>query len=91
MAREEVEFMPSGLVTCFINDVEARILKISPEGFTFRVSEKIQHITSLKIVFYSFDDYRYEELKTYLYSPTFHSMIESTRFYSYNEYPFPSR
>lgn len=63
MAREEVEFMPSGLVTCFINDVEARILKISPEGFTFRVSEKIQHITSLNIVFYSFDDYRYKELK----------------------------
>ncbi len=63
MTREEVEFVPSGLVTCFMNNMEVRILKISPEEFTIRVSEKIKNISSLKIAFYLFKEYRYEELQ----------------------------
>ena len=27
MTREEVEFVPSGLVTCFMNNMEVRILE----------------------------------------------------------------
>ena len=55
MGKEEVEFMPSGLVTCFLNDSEVRIMKISPERITLRVSEKLEEIKKIKVVFYIFN------------------------------------
>ena len=62
MDREEVELLPAGLVTCLLNEKEVRILKISPKKLTLRLSEKVESNFKLKIAFYLFDDYRYEEV-----------------------------
>ena len=62
MEREEVELLPAGLVTCLLNEKEVRILKISPKKLTLRLSEKVESNFKLKIAFYLFDDYRYEEV-----------------------------
>lgn len=62
MEKEEVELVPSGLISCLLNDNEVRILKISPNKFTIRVSEKIGTVRSLKVAFYVFNEYRYEEI-----------------------------
>lgn len=63
MEREEVELLPSGLVTCILDDREVRILKISPEKLTVRVSEEIGKIDCMKVMFYIFDECRYEEVQ----------------------------
>lgn len=62
MGKEEVELIPSGLITCFINDKEVRILKISPKQFIVRIADEIENIESVKIAFYEFNKYRYEEI-----------------------------
>lgn len=61
MAKEEIENIPSGLVSCIINNKEISILKISTEALTVRSPEKIEDIKSLKIAFYIFKEYRYKE------------------------------
>lgn len=61
MDKEEVELLPSGLVTCLLDDREVRILKISPEKLTVRVAEEIDNISCIKVMFYIFDECRYEE------------------------------
>lgn len=78
MEREEVEFLPSGLATCLINSSEMRIMKIAPNRLTFRAAEKIENIQEIKIAFYLFEEYRYEELiiKDYLIEE-----IKSEEFY----------
>lgn len=58
----EIELLPSGLVSCLLNDREVRILKISSENLTVRVAEEIEKIDSIKIMFYIFDKNSYEEL-----------------------------
>lgn len=63
MGREEVEFLPQGLVTCILNDREVRILKISPDSITVRSAEKEENINSIRISFYKFHEYKYEELE----------------------------
>lgn len=63
MEREEVELLPSGLVTCLLDDREVRVLKISPEKLTVRVSEEIGNLDCIKVMFYVFDECRYEEVK----------------------------
>lgn len=63
MEREEAELLPSGLVTCLLDDREVRILKISPEKLTVRVSEEIGKIDCIKVMFYIFDEYRYGEVQ----------------------------
>ena len=62
MSKEEVELLPSGLVSCLLNDEEVRILKISPERLTVRVCNEIEGNIIIKAVFYEFDKYRYEEI-----------------------------
>lgn len=62
MEKEEIELLPSGLVTCLLNGKEVRILKISPKKITLRLSYKIENIIDIKVVFYIFDEYRYEEV-----------------------------
>lgn len=62
MEKEEAELLPAGLVSCLLDHKEVRILKISPEKLTVRVSEEINNIHCMKIVFYVFDEYRYEEV-----------------------------
>ena len=49
MIKEEIESIPSGLVSCIINDKEVTILKMSTESLTIRVLEKIEYIKLLKI------------------------------------------
>ncbi|MBW6410133.1 hypothetical protein [Clostridium weizhouense] len=62
MEKEEVEFLPSGLVSCLLDDREVSILKISPEKLTIRVTEEIEKIAYIKVAFYIFDEFRYEEV-----------------------------
>jgi len=62
LVREEVELVPSGLVTCLINEEEVRILKISPETLTLRLAEELNDKTFLKVAFYSFKEYKYNEV-----------------------------
>lgn len=68
MEREEVEFLPSGLLTCLLNDTEVRILKISPKKLTVRLADDIDEIDCLKAIFYIFDESRYEEVTIKDYS-----------------------
>ena len=58
MIKEEIENIPSGLVS----NKECTILKISTEDLTIRVLEEIENINILKIAFYKFKDYKYEEI-----------------------------
>lgn len=62
MIKEEVELLPSGLVTCLINEEEVRILKLSPEILTLRLADKISKPFTLKVAFYNFNKYTYEEI-----------------------------
>jgi hypothetical protein len=52
LEKEEVELLPSGLVSCLLDDREVRILKISPEKLTVRTAEEIEKIYCIKVVFY---------------------------------------
>lgn len=63
MIKEEIESIPSGLVSCIINDKEVTILKMATESLTIRVLEKIEYIKLLKISFYNFKDYKYKEIE----------------------------
>ncbi len=63
MIKEEIESIPSGLVSCIINDKEVTILKMSTESLTIRALEKIEYIKLLKISFYNFKDYKYKEIE----------------------------
>ena len=60
--REEVELLPSGLASCLLNGKEVRILKISPESITVRLSEEADEISKLVVAFYMFKDNRYDEV-----------------------------
>ena len=62
MCKEEIELIPSGLISCLIGANEVRILKISPYGFTFRVSEEIDNDFNIKLAFHQFDQNTYNEL-----------------------------
>lgn len=62
MEREEFELLPSGLVSCLLDGIEVRILKISPRSLTIRISEEIKNIDEIKLGFYIFDEYRYKEI-----------------------------
>ncbi|MGM9935281.1 MAG: hypothetical protein ACI32Y_09180 [Clostridium sp.] len=62
MGKEEIELLPSGLVSCIINGREVRILKISPEKLAVRFSSRNEDIKDIKLAFYIFDEYRYEEI-----------------------------
>ncbi len=62
MKKEEAELLPGGLITCLLDSREVRILKISPDSVTVRVLNKLNNITKLKICFYDFKAYRYNEL-----------------------------
>ena len=62
--REEVELLPSGLASCLLNGKEVRILKISPESITVRLSEEADEISKLVVAFYMFKDNRYDEHDT---------------------------
>ena len=62
MEREEVELLPSGLITCLLNSTEVRIMKISPEKLTIRLAQEVKDINELKVIFYVFDENRYKEI-----------------------------
>lgn len=62
MGKKEIELLPSGLVSCIINGREVRILKISPEKLAVRFSSRNEDIKDIKLAFYIFDEYRYEEI-----------------------------
>lgn len=59
---DELELLPSGLAACLVDGIEVRILKISPKSLIIRLSEEIQNIKEIKIGFYIFDKYKYNEV-----------------------------
>ena len=60
--REEVELLSSGLASCLLNGKEVRILKISPESITVRLSEEVDEISKLVVAFYMFKENKYDEV-----------------------------
>lgn len=68
MKKEEVELLPAGLATCFLDEREVRILKISPKKLTVRLADEIDKIDCIKVMFYIFDENRYEEIMIKDYS-----------------------
>ncbi len=63
MKNNEVEFVPSGLAACFINNIEVRLLAMSLDGIKIRISQKLTRVLCLKICFYQFKNYAYEEVQ----------------------------
>ena len=63
MELEEVELLPNALVTCFINNEELRILKLSPRSITLRMLKEVNEIFSFRLEFYNFDSDTYEEVE----------------------------
>ena len=82
MIKEEIESIPSGLVSCIINDKEVTILKMSTESLTIRVLEKIEYIKLLKISFYKFKDYEYKEIE--IKNFTIKNENKNEFYYTYN-------
>ena len=63
MGKEEIELFPSGLLSCFVDGTEVRVLKVSKEDFTIRVCEKLEKINEVILSFYNFNEYGYTEIK----------------------------
>ncbi|MGM9978501.1 MAG: hypothetical protein ACI33J_06855 [Clostridium sp.] len=82
MIKEEIENIPSALVSCIINDKEVTILKMSTESLTIRVLEKIEYIKLLKISFYNFKDYKYKEIE--IKNFTINNEDKNEFYYTYN-------
>lgn len=82
MIKEEIESIPSGLVSCIINDKEVTILKMSTESLNIRVLEKIEYIKLLKVSFYNFKDYKYKEIE--IKNFTIKNENKNEFYYTYN-------
>lgn len=63
MGKEEIELLPSGLLSCFVDGTEVRVLKVSKEDFTIRMCEKLEKINEVMLSFYNFNEYGYTEIK----------------------------
>lgn len=83
MEKQEIELFPAGLISCLLNNKEVRILKISPENLTLRVSEEVESINEIKVMFYIFDKSKYEEI--YIES---YKIVESIKSDFYISYKF---
>ena len=70
MKKEEIELLPSGLLSCLIDGIEVRILKISKESFTIRICNKMEKINEVMLSFYNFNEYEYTEIKLEEYKIT---------------------
>ncbi|MFT8348528.1 hypothetical protein [Clostridium saccharoperbutylacetonicum] len=71
----------SGIISCLLDNIEVRILKISPQKLTACVSEEIENMDSIKVMFYIFNENKYEEVKI-----SSHVLIEKTKFEFYKYY-----
>lgn len=58
---EELELVPSGLITCILNNIEVRIIKISKEKIEIRTADKVKDFNEIKIEFYIFKENIYKE------------------------------
>lgn len=83
LEKQEIELFPAGLISCLLNNKEVRILKISPENLTLRVSEEVESINEIKVMFYIFDKSKYEEI--YIES---YKIVESIKSDFYISYKF---
>jgi hypothetical protein len=83
LEKEEIELLPSGLVTCLLDGREVRILKISPRKLTVRLAEELNEIKSIRVAFYIFEENRYEEvfIKDY-------ELVEKNKNHFYYVYAF---
>lgn len=59
---EEVEDIPAGLITGWVNGKETGIEKIAPKGIVFRLRNQ-QDIDSIKVSFYEFSKDAYQSIK----------------------------
>lgn len=66
--EQTVESLPTGIMTCFINNEEVGIMDFSPFHIKIRVPEKFsEEIKTIKIIYYSQDErlYKYLELEKF--------------------------
>ncbi|SET30775.1 hypothetical protein [[Clostridium] polysaccharolyticum] len=59
MKLHGVEFLPSSLVTCFVQDREVRIVELAYEGFSFRVANPLDAIETITLHFLQFEQSSY--------------------------------
>ena len=64
---EEVEGIPSGILTCFIDGSEVGVTKCSPTSITVRLPDKMEQVNEIKIAGYCFREnkYHYVTVKEY--------------------------
>lgn len=62
MRKEEVKSVPSGIITCFINNNEVSVNKISPNSLTVRVVDKINYEANILVSFYNFEENKYDDV-----------------------------
>ena len=62
MRKEEVKSVPSGIITCFINNNEVSVNKISPNSLTVRVVDKIDYKANILVSFYNFKENKYDDV-----------------------------
>lgn len=63
MKLQGVEYIPSGLVTCFVNELEVRIVELGYEGFVFRTPERLQGIELIRLHFLAFTKSKYQSVQ----------------------------
>lgn len=62
MRKEEVEFVPSGIIACFIDNNEVSVNRISPRSLTIRVVDKIDYKANVLVSFYNFEENKFNNV-----------------------------
>lgn len=65
MSQEEfngVHMIPFGLLICFVDELEVRVTELSEKGFCFRVPQKLEKISRIRLHYFVFEQSCYEEI-----------------------------
>lgn len=62
MKLHGVESIPSSLVTCFVQNLEVRIVELAYEGFSFRVAKKLDEVKDISLQFLQFEQSSYHSV-----------------------------
>lgn len=60
--KEGIEGIPSGLISCFLDEKAVAIMKIAPQSMVIRVAEPFEGQPKLEVKFYHFDKDGYESV-----------------------------
>lgn len=80
MKLNGVEQIPSGLVACMVNGEEVPIEQLAYEGFSFRVPEPLEQLTTIVLKFYQYKKNQYQSVTLLEYQK---SVEEKKFFYQY--------